>query len=143
VTTIYLSSTYQDLKDYRKAVFDALRQAGYTVIAMEDYVARDDRPLQACLGDVERTDIYVGLFAFRYGYIPPAEHGNADGLSITELEYRRAASQKIPSLVFLLDEETPWSRKFDDSVTGDGAATKRLRSELAKQKMAGFFSQPH
>jgi hypothetical protein len=38
---IYLSSTYEDLKDHRRTVFDALRQSGYKVIAMEDYVARD------------------------------------------------------------------------------------------------------
>ena len=28
MTTIYLSSTYEDLKDYRSAVFEALRKAG-------------------------------------------------------------------------------------------------------------------
>jgi hypothetical protein len=67
MTTIYLSSTYQDLSDQRQAVFEALRRSGYEVIAMEDYVARDDRPLKACLDDVDRADIYVGLFAFRYG----------------------------------------------------------------------------
>lgn len=92
MTTIYLSSTYEDLKEYRKAVFDALRQSGYQVIAMEDYVARDDRPLQTCLEDVGKAQIYVGLFAFRYGYIPPVEHDNPDGLSITELEFRHADS---------------------------------------------------
>jgi acyl-coenzyme A thioesterase PaaI-like protein len=41
MTTIYLSSTYEDLKDYRRVVFEALRKSGYQVIAMEDYVATD------------------------------------------------------------------------------------------------------
>jgi hypothetical protein len=48
MTTIYLSSTYADLKKHRTAVFNALRRSGYRVIAMEEYVARDDRPLEAC-----------------------------------------------------------------------------------------------
>ena len=65
--TIYLSSTFEDLKDYRKAVFEALRKSGYTVVAMEDYVATDVRPVDQCLEDVENADIYVGVFAFRYG----------------------------------------------------------------------------
>lgn len=83
MTTIYLSSTYEDLKDYRSAVWGLLRKSGYNVIAMEDYVAADQRPVDQCLGDVEKADIYVGLFAFRYGYIPPSQHNNLKKLSIT------------------------------------------------------------
>lgn len=78
MTSIYLSSTYEDLKDFRTRVFQTWRESCHQVIAMEDYVAGDDRPLVACLGDVDRADIYVGLVAFRYGYVPPAEHENPD-----------------------------------------------------------------
>jgi hypothetical protein len=59
-TTIYLSSTYEDLQDYRRAVFELLRKSDYHVIAMEDYVATDQRPIDKCLKDVEQADIYVG-----------------------------------------------------------------------------------
>ena len=38
--SIYISSTFEDLKDHRLAVYDALRQMEYGVIAMEAYVAR-------------------------------------------------------------------------------------------------------
>ena len=70
MTTIYLSSTFSDLKEYREAVYRALRQMKYDVIAMEDYVATDKRPLEKCLQDVAACDLYVGLFAWRYGYVP-------------------------------------------------------------------------
>ena len=59
---------------------------------MEDYVATDERPVDKCLKDVAKADIYVGIFAFRYGYVPPADHSNPKGLSITELEFRQAES---------------------------------------------------
>ena len=144
MTTIYLSSTYQDLKEYRAAVFDALRQSGYKVIAMEEYVARDDRPLKVCLDDVERADIYVGLIAFHYGYIPPLDHGNPDGHSITELELCRAeASPNTRCLVFLLDEKAPWPSKFNDAWTGEGdkgERIRRLRNDLSREKLGRFFS---
>ena len=42
---------------------------------MEDYVAADQRPVEKCLATCKRSDIYVGMFAFRYGYVPPASHG--------------------------------------------------------------------
>ena len=110
MATIYLSSTYEDLKDYRRVVFDALRQSGYQVIAMEEYVATDQRPVDKCLKDVEKADIYIGLFAFRYGYVPPAQHNNPKGWSITELEFRRAEALNKPCLTFVVKDTTPWSR---------------------------------
>ena len=42
---IYISSTYEDLKDYREAAYRALRRLRHDVVAMEDYVAADERPL--------------------------------------------------------------------------------------------------
>jgi len=54
--TIYISSTYQDLKDYRGTVDKQLRSMGHKVIAMETYVASDDRPLDRCVADVRSVD---------------------------------------------------------------------------------------
>src|SRR5262245_5046675 len=101
MTTIYLSSTYEDLKEYREVVYKALRKSGYDGIAMEDYVAADQRPVEKCLDDVKKADIYVGIFAFRYGYVPREAHGNPTNLSITELEFRQAETLKKPCLTFI------------------------------------------
>jgi hypothetical protein len=141
MTTIYLSSTYEDLKDYRSAVFEALRKAGYQVLAMEDYVATDRRPVDKCLADVARANIYVGLFAFRYGYVPPADHGNPDGLSITELEFRHAEKLGKPCLAFAVSEDVPWPPKFIDGLKGE--RINRLRDYLLTEKTASFFWSPH
>src|SRR5262245_20763627 len=144
MTTIYLSSTYEDLKDYRKAVFDAVRQAGYQVVAMEDYVATDERPVHKCHKDIDRCQIYVGLFAFRYGYVPPPDHGNPDSLSITELEFRQAKGKK-PCLIFLVKKGETWPTNFVDALTenDNGARINRLRDYLAKEKTTSFFSTPY
>jgi len=107
---------------------------------MEDYVARDDRPLDACLADVAACELYVGLYAWRYGYVP--EDGNPERRSITELEYRHARANGIPCLVFLLDEDVPWKPRFQDAYTGDGEAgrsIRALREELGKERLASFF----
>ena len=65
---IYLSSTFEDLKEHRAAVFEALEKGGLQVARMEAYTASDDRPVDLCLRDVAQSDLYVGLFAWRYGY---------------------------------------------------------------------------
>ena len=144
MTTIYLSSTYEDLKEHRRAVFDALRQSDYRVIAMEDYVATDERPVEKCLNDVDQSDIYIGIFAFRYGYVPPSDHGNPDGLSITELEFRRAKSKK-PCLIFLVKKGDTWPLNFVDAVTekDKGERIDKLREYLGREKTASFFSSPY
>ena len=143
MTTIYLSSTYSDLKVHREAVYHALRQMRYDVIAMEDYVATDKRPLKKCLDDVASSDLYVGLFAWRYGYIPSEE--NPEQKSITELEYRKAIQTDKPCLIFLLAENVPWSPALIDAVTGEGNRGEYitvLRRELVKERMISFFKTP-
>lgn len=100
---IYISSTYSDLIAHRQQVYNVLRKMRYDVIAMEDYVATDERPLDKCLADVASCDIYVGILAWRYGYVPPGQER-----SITELEYQQAGESGLERLIFLLDEDAPW-----------------------------------
>ena len=114
---IYLSSTFEDLKDYRRRVYEQLRTLRHDVIAMEDYVAADERPLDKCLRDVRDSDVYIGLFAWRYGYVPRA--GNPQRRSVTELEYLEAKKHKKPCLIFLTDNRAPWPPDQMDSTTGD------------------------
>jgi hypothetical protein len=138
---IYVSSTYGDLKDHREHVYRALRQLGHDVIAMEDYVAADQRPLGRCLADVAASDLYVGVFAHRYGFTPDKD--NPEGRSITELEYRRAQAQGKACLIFLLDQEAPWPPTSMDSFTREnesGGRIQALREELGRDRLVSFFA---
>lgn len=161
MTTIYLSSAYKDLVEHRRAVFEALRKH-YEVIAMEHYVATDSRPVEECLKDIrERADIYIGIFGFRYGYIPPPEQlreckrtarrDDWRGLSITELEFRYAKEvARIPCLVFVAKEEgTSWPLEYVDAYAernkekDPGDRIDRLRKYLLTEELASEFSSPY
>ena len=147
---IYLSSTYTDLVEHRAGVARVLRQMGHEVIGMEEYVAEGSRPLERCLQDVDSAGIYIGIFAWRYGYVPPSpalSPGDPVGapvrVSITESEFRRAAGKR--PLVFMLDPKASWPVQHIDALAGtpeDAAAVKRLRDELSSQWLAGFFTTP-
>ncbi|NEP00507.1 MAG: DUF4062 domain-containing protein [Symploca sp. SIO2E9] len=141
---IYISSTYSDLKEHREKIYQTLRRMRHDAVAMEDYVATGQHPpLDKCLADVAKSDLYVGIFAWRYGYIP--FDGNPQQKSITELEYRQAHETGKPCLVFLLHEDTPWLSKFMDKVTGDGKGGKQieeLRQQLGTTKLVSFFKTP-
>lgn len=132
---IYLSSTFGDLQDHRKAVSVALRRLGHEDVAMEYYVAEDKRPLDRCLEDVESCDAYVGVFAWRYGYVP--DTGNPDQLSITELEYRRAKAVGKARLIFLISEDADWPKaKMEIPAMGRIDA---LRQELMSSTVVDTF----
>jgi hypothetical protein len=145
---VYLSSTFDDLEDYRAAAFAALERAGLDVARMEAYTAADTRPLDLCLRDVAASDILIGIYAWRYGYEPPAHHGNPHGQSITELEYREAERCKIRRLVFLAHPETKaqWPARFVDESTGAGAGGAKVdafRAEVGAELTAGMFRSPN
>ena len=111
---------------------------------MEEYLATDQRPVAKCLEDVGNADIYVGVFAFRYGYVPPNHHQNPKGRSITELEYRKAENLKKTCLTFVVKDTTPWLRTFDDAYAADkGDRIKTLRQHLLTEKMASALSNPY
>jgi len=128
---IYISSTYEDLKDHREAVYKTLRQLGHDVIAMEDYVASDARPLEKCLADVSKCDVYIGLFAWRYGYIPPGQEK-----SITQLEYECAKNAEKPCYIFILDKAAAWVPDFIDE---NRTRINQFKNKLQTDHMVQFF----
>jgi hypothetical protein len=138
---IYISSTYQDLKDHRAAVTHALRKMGYLVVCMEEYAATDERTDVHCQEDVATCDFYVGIIAKRYGWIPPGKD-----LSITQLEYQQARKQqdKTRCLVFVLDEEANWPLKWVDGLEpgsqGPAEKLRAFRQSLEGHSTATFDS---
>ncbi len=134
---VYISSTYLDLSEYRAAARAQIQEMGLHEVSMETYAAEDARPIERCLADVRASDVYIGIFAWRYGYVPP---GYAQ--SITELEYREAGEKGIERLVFLLDDDFPWAPKNMDAHHGDDSRIAQLREELRTEKLVSFFTSP-
>lgn len=136
---IFLSSTFEDLREYREAVYSALRASRHDVIGMEDYLSSPTTPLEKFYADVDYSDLYIGIFAWRYGYVSADEE--AQGRSITELEYRRAVASQKPCFIFMVDEDTVWRPSWIDS----GTSRKKLidlREELKSTHIVNYFKDP-
>jgi HEAT repeat protein len=133
---IYVSSTFQDLQVHRKAVSTAIRRLGHVDVAMEYYVAEDKRPVARCVRDAAQCDLYLGIFARRYGYCPPGEQR-----SITELEFRAARTASVPCICFLLTDDAEWPIDFVE--TGAGAKSlETLLNEIRQHYLCGLFETP-
>ncbi len=133
----YISSTLEDLQECRAAAELALRRSGFDITPVkESPVAVEGQSVASALAEVAESDVYLGIFAWRYGYIPEGHNQ-----SLTELEYRRAVELGKPCLIFLLSEDAPWPvRLIDRGPTA--SRIEALRDELMRRHLCAFFGGP-
>ena len=109
--SIMLSSTYRELIEHREAVRQAMLSQGFFPLAMEEDAALPDHDLiSASLEKVDAADAYVGLIGYRYGQMPVCADRNQHGLSLTELEFRRAVARGMPICMFIMHDDHPIPR---------------------------------
>lgn len=129
---VYVSSTFGDLQDHRKAVNEVLRDLGHDDVAMEHYVAEDRPPLERCLDDIASCDLYIILVAWRYGSLPPDREA-----SYTHLEFQQAEASKLTRLAFLLDPDVAWPPSNVDDPRDRVTA---FRNEVLTGRLASTFT---
>src|SRR5205823_12166008 len=93
IKKVMISSTARDLPEHRKEVLDACLRQGMFPVMMEHLPASDAEAISASLKLVNDADIYLGVFAHRYGHRPT--ENNPQDISITEMEYNRAVEREI------------------------------------------------
>lgn len=118
-----ISSTVLNLPDHRREVREACLRQDVFPLMMEFLPARDADAIDASLDMVNRADIYIGIFGYRYGYVPRGHE-----VSITEMEYTRACERGIPRLVFVIDDEHLVKREEVEC----GVAEARLQALLGR-----------
>lgn len=115
---IFISSAQREFARERKQLRDYLRgdplmRRFFEVFLFEDVPASDRRPSEVYIDEVERCDIYVGLFGDSYGF--EDEHG----ISPTEREFDRATEREKHRLVFVKS-------------AGEGGRHPKMRALIAR-----------
>ena len=124
--TVFISSTFVDLKEHRRNVWEVLKRFDVAVRGMEQFGARTGKPLETCLAEVEQSDVYVGIIAYRLGTIDQEMHK-----PFTVLEYEKAVEQEKEILIYLADDDCA---VFPQSVV-DKDTKSRKRLDAFKQKL--------
>ena len=136
IKKVMISSTARDLPVHRDMVKEACLRQGMFPMMMEHLPASDADAIAESLRMVNEADLYLGIFAFRYGYIPENYE-----ISITEMEYNRAIEQGIPRLIFIMDKAHPI--QIDDVEMGEGASKlEALKARMKKERVVNFFKSP-
>ncbi|MGV3576623.1 MAG: DUF4062 domain-containing protein [Devosia sp.] len=121
--SIFISSTFEDLKEERQAVQEAVIVSGDFPVQMEAFPAADDEAFELIKSLLAQCDYYILIIGGRYGTLAD------DGLSFTHKEFRYAVSQNIPVLVMLHGDR------------GQITADKIERSDEGKLKLAAFIEE--
>jgi hypothetical protein len=128
---IFISSTWEDLQPEREAVEQALHRMRDTAFAgMEYFGSRPETPKEVSLAEVDRSNVYIGIFAHRYGS------------GITEAEYRRARKRDIPCLIYLKDDSVPVPPAYIERDPEKIAKLEALKRDLKEQHTVSFFKSP-
>lgn len=93
--TVFLSSTYDDLREERREVIHALLEMDCIPCSMETFPADNDEQFEFIKSVIDECDYYVLIIAGRYGSV------GKNGKSFTEMEYRYAIKKKIPVVTFI------------------------------------------
>jgi hypothetical protein len=136
IYSVFVSSTYDDLREERAEVQKALLKLRCMPIGMELFGAADEETWEFIKRQITECDYYVVVIADRYGSLA------ADGLSYTEKEYDYAREIHKPVLAFIHGNRGSIPR---DKTESD--ADKRRKLDAFIQKVEGFpvdfFASPH
>ena len=160
---IFISSTYDDLKNAREKVRDAILSMLHFPVGMEMFSAGDEEQWEIIQETIDSSDYYVLIVGQRYGSV--IETGEDAGISYTEKEFRYAKEQKVPILAFILSDDADIKKSavesdpkkieklnaFNDNVrtgrvvewweTTDGLArqvTAALHKQMVRKKRPGW-----
>lgn len=129
---VFISSTFEDLIDERKAIMEGLLKINCLPAGMELFPAADDDQWTLIKGVIDQCDYYLIVSARRYGSV------DAEGISYTEREYDYAVEKGIPVIGFL--PKNPGSIISDKVETDNGAPAKlETFQKKIKSRMVSFY----
>jgi hypothetical protein len=119
---VFLSSTFTDLKDLRQQVADRLSQIiGARLVIMETFGSDEAPPEITSVRRVRECDIFVAIYAHRYGTVDPITGKSITELELDEAERALSAGNLLGLLIYFLDDTAPVSAfsrhwRFQDSI---------------------------
>ncbi len=137
---IFISSTYEDLKDERRKVQDTILSMYHFPIGMEMFSAGNEEQWEIIQETIDSSDYYVLIIGHRYGSV--IEKGEFAGISYTQKEFRYALNKKIPVLAFLIDDKVPVTPdKIEDNAVKK-QKLKEFKDEVKDGRTVEWWTSP-
>ena len=131
---VFISSTYADLKDERRAVIQMVIQLDCIPAGMELFPASDDEQLAFIKRIIDDCDYYLLIIGGRYGSV------DASGLSYTEQEYDYAVNRglKIIALIHDKPDDIPFGKSERDPALR--ASLQNFKEKVSTGRLVKFWN---
>ena len=123
---IFISSTYEDLKEERSVVTETILRLEQIPIGMEMFNAGDEEQWELIKRTIDNSDYYLVIIGNRYGSL------TSSGISYTEKEYNYAIESGKPVMTFI--------KRIDGSSKSDEDLERQYRLEQFREKVKGKIS---
>ena len=136
---VFLSSTFLDLTEQRKASIEVIVERGHIPIALERFRPKTEIELEVIKKAIQNCQVYIAIIGHRYGEIIPGLN-----ISWTEFEYNTAKEKGLFILPFIINDEEKRQRRanLDPNNIRDIEELKntdRLESFHQRIKMNTFY----
>ena len=136
---IFLSSTQADLVRARENIIKFLGVLKPEIVAMELFGSDETKPIDFCLSQVRKCNIFIGVYAERYGFVDAQS-----GRSFTELEYIEASKMLktggITSLLlYVVDPKAHWPLDLVERDPDKMAKLAEFKEKILSNHTVSFF----
>jgi len=130
---VFISSTYADLKEERRAVTQTVIELDCIPAGMELFPAADEEQMAFIKRVIDDCDYYLLIIGGRYGSV------SESGISYTEQEYDYAISGglKVIALLHENPDEIPLGKSEKDPALRD--KLKKFREKAARGRLVKFW----
>lgn len=97
---VFVSSTYEDLKEERKEITQAILESDCIPIGMEMFPASNKTQWEVIKSVIDESDIYLVIIAGRYGSEGNDENGKRVSYTEMEFDYALKTGKPIIALVY-------------------------------------------
>lgn len=132
---MFISSTSEDLKEFRAAARLAILDLDWHPEMMEHFPAEPGYTIDACRQKLEKCNLVLLIVAWRQGWVPAVEQGGNGKDSITALEIAHADAKGIPVIALLANDE--WPKKFCETEESKDCWVQNFRGTL--NRLGKFF----
>ena len=126
---VFISSTYEDLKEERKSAVEAILITKNIPVGMESFTASSQEQFEYIKNCIRDCDYYILIVGGRYGTQHPELH-----LSYTELEFDYAKSLNKPVNIFMYEDVNKCRKKDKDLEN-----INRFRRKVQKENVCQLF----